>query len=140
MLPQPAAPPDAVTSSQSQGPQTSGLTVEERRHLMVWTDSARESGIDATEDLRLRPWPLPVSAAVIGVFRTGEGMASWLVVGQNGLWTVVSVREGNVMATRPTLADALTVIHRPLPATRGATGGGRRIPRIPMGVNRSTDE
>ncbi|HEX3990801.1 MAG TPA: hypothetical protein VHX39_06485 [Acetobacteraceae bacterium] len=83
---------------------------------MSWLDTARADGIDATEDLRLRPWPMPVTAQVIGVFRTGMTMATWLVVGQNGLWTVVSVAEGTVLATRPTLAAALAVIHSP-PAT-----------------------
>jgi len=102
-------------------PSSTGLTVEERRHLLAWVDAARTGGIDATEDLRLRPWPVPIAAAVIGVFRTGEVMAAWLVVGQNGLWTVVAVTEGSVLATRPTLAEALAVIHRP-PSGSGHAG------------------
>jgi hypothetical protein len=94
-------------------PKSPGLTVEERRYLLAWTNAARAHGIDAAEDLRLRPWPVPIMADVIGVFRAGEGMASWLVVGQNGLWTVVSVAESEVLATMPTLAEALAIIHAP---------------------------
>jgi hypothetical protein len=83
--------------------------------LLAWLDKARVGGIDATEDLRMRPWPMPVTAQVIGVYRSGLTMATWLVVGQNGLWTVVSVAEGTVLATRPTLAAALAIIHSPPP-------------------------
>jgi hypothetical protein len=97
-----------------------GLSVEDRRHLLAWLDGARMSGIDATEDLRLRPWPMPVTAQVIGVYRSGLTMATWLVVGQNGLWTVVSVSEGTVLATRPTLAAALAIIHSPPSQTPAA--------------------
>jgi hypothetical protein len=88
--------------------------------LLSWLDEARTSGIDATEDLRLRPWPMPVTAQVIGVYRSGMTMATWLVVGQNALWTVVSVSEGTVLATRPTLAAALAIIHSPPSATQTA--------------------
>jgi hypothetical protein len=111
MLTQTPAPRAAIPSSE--GPASFGLSVEDRRHLLAWLDEAREGGIDATEDLRLRPWPMPVTAQVIGVYRSGLTMATWLVVGQNGLWTVVSVAEGTVLATRPTLAAALAVIHSP---------------------------
>jgi hypothetical protein len=105
MLSQASHPTDVATS-----PDATGLTVDERRHLLAWTNAARESGIDVTEDLGLRPWPVPVTAIVIGVFRTGEEFASWLVVGQGGFWTVVSVADSAVLATRETLAEALTTI------------------------------
>ena len=111
MLSQTSGPRPAATST--------GLSVEERLHLLAWVESARADGIDATEDLRLRPWPIPVSAQVIGVFRAGEGMAAWLVVGQNGLWSIVSVADGEVVATLPTLAEALAIIHEP--PSEGAT-------------------
>ena len=106
MLSQTSRPPEAAT-----GPDAPGLTAEDRRHLLAWTKAARERGIDATEDLRLRPWPIPVDAAVIGVFRTGEDFASWLVVGQGGQWTVVAVTESTVLATRPSLPEALAIIY-----------------------------
>ena len=108
--------PHSIPSSAPAGAGSLGLSVEDRRHLLSWLDGARASGIDATEDLRMRPWPMPVTAHVIGVFRSGMTMATWLVVGQNDLWTVVSVAEGTILATRPTLAAALAVIHTPPPA------------------------
>jgi hypothetical protein len=113
MLTQTSAPLAATPPPDSPGPDSFGLSVEDRRHLLAWLDAARMSGIDATEDLRLRPWPMPVTAQVIGVYRSGLTMATWLVVGQNGLWTVVSVSEGTVLATRPSLAAALAIIHSP---------------------------
>jgi hypothetical protein len=108
MLTRTSGPPPAPSS-----PEAQVLTAEERRHLFAWIEDARKHGVDAAEDLRLRPWPVPVTAAVIGIFRMGEEMAAWLVVGQNGLWTVVAVDEGRVLATRPSLAEALALIHRP---------------------------
>ncbi len=113
MLTQSSEPRATTASSGSSGPASLELSVEDRRHLLSWLDGARASGIDATEDLRLRPWPMAVTAQVIGVFRSGMTMATWLVVGQNELWTVVSVAESTVLATRPTLAAALAVIHSP---------------------------
>lgn len=109
MLPQSTTSDDLDTST-SQSP---GLSVDERRTLLAWVEAAREIGIDATEDLRLRPWPLPVAANVIGVFRADEGMAAWLVVGQGAAWTVVSVREGGILATTSSLTQALDLIYQP---------------------------
>ena len=108
MVPQPS---EARTSETPR--KVPGLGVEERRQLLTWLDSARDNGIDATEDLRTRQWPVQIGADLIGVFREGEATASWLMVAQDGLWTVVSVADGQVLTTRPTLAEALTVIHRP---------------------------
>ena len=110
MLTQTSEPQTDTTQTNS-----AGLTVDERRYLLAWITSARASGIDATEDLRLRPWPVPITANVIGVFRSGEDMAAWLVVGQGGLWTVVAVAQSRILATEATLAEALEIIH-PLPA------------------------
>ena len=103
-------------------PDPPGLTVEDRLLLLAWTNAARGSGIDVTEDLGLRPWPVAVTATVIGVFRTGEEFASWLVVGQGGFWTVVSVADSAVLASGRTLADALTAIC-PMRQTGGAVVG-----------------
>jgi hypothetical protein len=111
MLPRPCEP-------RARPPRTeSGLAVEERRQLLTWLASARSNGIDATEDLSARPWPVAIGGGLIGVFREGDTTASWLMVAQDGLWTVVSVAEGKVLATHPTLAEALTVIHRPPPGS-----------------------
>ena len=102
---------DAASSPQDRTAAPAGLTVDERRYLMAWIESARANGIDATEDLRLRPWPVPISASVIGVFRAGESIATWLVVGQNGLWTVILVDSGDIVTTQPALSEALAAIH-----------------------------
>jgi hypothetical protein len=99
-----------------------GLSVDERRYLLAWTIAARDGGIDVTEDLGLRPWPIPMTAAVIGVFRSGEEFASWLVVGQGGRWTVVSVADSAVLSTSQSLAEALTIIY-PMPRTGDALAG-----------------
>jgi hypothetical protein len=132
MLTQNSAPGAATPPSDSAGAASFGLSVEDRRHLLAWLEEARPSGIDATEDLRLRPWPMPVTAQVIGVYRSGLTMATWLVVGQNGLWTVVSVAEGTVLATRPTLAAALAVIHSPPAATPVAESPSDAEERLPQ--------
>lgn len=100
-----------------------GLTTEERRHLLAWVEGARARGIDAAEDLRMRPWPEPVPAEVIGVFRTGEDLAAWLVVGQQGVWTVVDVAGSRVLTTEPSLDQALACICPPQPA-QAVTGNG----------------
>ncbi len=125
MQTQTPAPRSATPSSGSPAPGSLGLSVDDRRHLLAWLDKARVGGIDATEDLRMRPWPMPVTAQVIGVFRTGMTMATWLVVGQNDLWTVVSVAESTVLATRPSLAAALAIIHSP-PGRRRRSAESRR--------------
>ncbi len=62
---------DAASPSRDRTAPSTGLTVDERRYLMAWIESARASGIDATEDLRLRPWLVPISASVIGVVSRG---------------------------------------------------------------------
>jgi hypothetical protein len=128
MLNQTHAPRAVTPSSGATAPGASGLSVDDRRHLLAWLDGARAAGIDATEDLRLRPWPMPVTAQVIGVFRTGMTMATWLVVGQNDLWTVVSVSESTVLATRPTLAAALAIIHSPPAAAEAAVSRSETAP------------
>lgn len=132
MLTQSSAPRAAIPPSDPSGPASFGLSVEDRRHLLAWLDEARISGIDATEDLRMRPWPMPVTAQVIGVYRSGMTMATWLVVGQNGLWTVVSVSEGTILATRPTLAAALAIIHAPAAAPAVADRPPETEPGVPQ--------
>ena len=59
---------DAASFPRDRAARPAGLTVDERRDLVSWIASARASGIDATEDLRLRPWLVPISASVIVVF------------------------------------------------------------------------
>jgi hypothetical protein len=87
----------------------------------------------------MRPWPMPVTAHVIGVFRAGMTMATWLVVGQNDLWTVVSVAEGTVLATRPTLAAALAIIHAPPLATAAGASAEPTVPHSDEVVTETPD-
>lgn len=100
-------------------PTTPGLTFEERLDLLSWIEGARGSGIDAIEDLGLRPWPAPIRGNVIGIFRAGEKNATWVLVGQNGLWAVVAVASGTVSAIRLSLAEALASV---------PSGAGRSAP------------
>lgn len=87
-----------------------GLSPGERRGLSRWLAAARRAGIDAAEDLTGRPWPAPSPDSVIGVFKGGRLLASWLIVGQQGRWAVACCADGNVSASRDTLADALALI------------------------------
>ncbi len=95
-----------------------GLNADERRHLREWQASARAMGIDAVEDLTLRPWPCRVAGTVIGVFTAGSKAARWLVVGQESAWAVAYCAEGEVSRTLNALAEALALIY-PTPAVAG---------------------
>jgi hypothetical protein len=86
------------------------LTVSQRRYLLGWSDAARASGIDAVEDLAMRPWPDSDAETIIGVFQSGHLLASWLVVGHGGTWAVASCSDGSVSSPVPTLADALNIV------------------------------
>ncbi len=96
----------------------SGLSPDERRHLREWQSSARVIGIDAVEDLTLRPWPCPISGTVIGVFRAEAKAAQWLVISHNGTWAVASFAAGEVSRTLNSLAEALAVIYPGVPGGR----------------------
>jgi hypothetical protein len=78
--------------------------------LREWEAAARCVGIDAVEDLTTRPWPCPIDGSVIGVFQTGDTVASWMVIGHNATWAVASCGDGKVSATFHSLAEALAVI------------------------------
>jgi len=86
------------------------LTTSQRRYLHGWSEAARDTGIDSVEDLGLRPWPESDAETIIGVFRSGHLLASWLVVGQGGTWAVACCRDGTVSGSVPTLADALHLV------------------------------
>jgi hypothetical protein len=86
------------------------LTVPQRRYLLGWSEAARETGIDSVEDLSLRAWPDCEAETVIGVFRSGHLLASWLIVGHGGTWAVAFCRDGTVSSAVPTLADALHLV------------------------------
>jgi hypothetical protein len=87
------------------------LTPEEQVYLQTWWKQAAPAGIDTVEDLMARPWPRPVADAIIGVFRSGEELATWMVIGRSGAWVVASCSDGKVSTPVDTLAAALSQIH-----------------------------
>jgi hypothetical protein len=89
----------------------SALSSDERRHLREWQAAARAIGVDAVEDLTLRPWPCTVASVVIGVFSAGSKSANWLVVGEDDAWAVAYCGEGEVSPTQESLAEALALIY-----------------------------
>jgi hypothetical protein len=87
------------------------LTTDERAYLGKWWQLALPAGIDMVEDLMARPWPRPVADTIIGVFRSGEELATWMVIGSGGAWVVASCGDGKVSKPLDTLAAALSHIH-----------------------------
>jgi hypothetical protein len=87
------------------------LTAEERVYLQNWWKRASLAGIDMVEDLIARPWPRPVADAIIGVFRSGEELATWMVIGRSGAWVVACCSDGKVSTPVNTLEAALSQIH-----------------------------
>jgi len=87
------------------------LTPDERVYLQEWWKRALPSGIDMIEDLRARPWPCPIADTIIGMFRRGEEMAAWMVIGQDGAWVVACCSDGTVTRQFDSLAEALAQVH-----------------------------
>jgi len=97
----------------------SGLSPGERRTLAGWIVAARKGcGIDTAEDLGVRPWPGLATETIIGVFKSGHLLASWLIVGHGGSWAVASCGDSAVSPRVPDLADALALIYSPQPASQ----------------------
>jgi hypothetical protein len=96
-----------------------GLSLIERRTLAGWIEAARERGIDTAEDLGVRPWPGTGTENIIGVFKSGHLLASWLIVGHAGAWAVASCGDSAVSSRVPSLADALALVYRREPAQSG---------------------
>ncbi len=94
-------------------PSFTGLTASELRYLRYWQTAVRTTGIDAVEDLSSRMWPCLISGVVLGVYRSGETEASWLVVRHNAEWVVASRDDLSVSVTVATLSDALNLL-RPI--------------------------
>jgi hypothetical protein len=88
-----------------------GLTPDERTHLQKWWKLALPAGIDMLEDLGARPWPCAVADTIIGIFRFGEEMAAWMVIGQDGAWVVANCSDGMVSRQFDSLASALSQVH-----------------------------
>jgi|SRR5271166_407686 len=94
-------------------PSFEALSATERAYLLDWRQAAQDIGIDAVDDMMLRPWPCPVADVIIGVFRAGDDRAAWLVIGHNGAWAVACCADGTVSPSVETLVEALSLI-RPL--------------------------
>jgi hypothetical protein len=92
-------------------PSFEALSATERTYLQDWRRAAQEIGIDAVDDMLLRPWPCPVADVIIGVFRAGDDSAAWLVIGHNGSWAVACCADGTVSHSVETLVEALSLIH-----------------------------
>jgi len=88
-----------------------GLSPNERRVLAGWIAAARKGGIETAEDLGYRPWPGHGAETIIGVFKSGHLLASWLVVGKAGDWAVASCGDGVVSPRVASLADALELVY-----------------------------
>jgi hypothetical protein len=98
-----------------------GLSPREQRTLAGWVAGAREGGIDTAEDLGLRPWPGVASETIIGIFRSGHLLASWLIVGHAGCWAVASCGDSVVSPRVASLAEALALVYSP---AKGAAAKG----------------
>jgi hypothetical protein len=96
-----------------------GLSFAERRTLVGWIAAAREGGIETAEDLGLRRWPGIGSETVIGVFKSGHLLASWLIVGNGDRWAVASCGDNAVSSRVSSLADALALVYPRDPASQG---------------------
>jgi hypothetical protein len=94
------------------------LSPVERRMLAEWIAAARKGGIDTVEDLGLRPWPGLETETVIGVFKSGHLLASWLIVGRDGVWAVASCGDSAVSSRVSSLAHALALIYPRGPEAR----------------------
>ena len=108
-----------------------GLNVNDRRMLAGWITESRSAGIETVEDLAIRPWPEPNAETVIGVFKTGHLLASWLIVGQEGCWAVACCADGAVSPRLPSLADALALVHAPVRTVQSAINSTAHRPGFP---------
>jgi hypothetical protein len=87
-----------------------GLEDTDRQVLERWLAGVSHLGIDAAIDLSSRPWNLPASCVIIGVFKRGAKVASWLLVGDGLGWTLVNCATNDIAGAADTLASALALI------------------------------
>jgi hypothetical protein len=80
-------------------------------YLQNWRKLALPAGIDMVEDMVARPWPCLIADSILGVFRFGEDMAAWLVIGQEGTWVVAHCGDGTVSEQYHSLAEALSQVY-----------------------------
>jgi hypothetical protein len=91
------------------------LSPDERTCLLRWCGAAEAIGIDAVEDMKLRRWPCPTAEVVVGVFRRGDELASWLVIGHGAQWVIACCADGTISPAVGSLAEALSLIYPAAP-------------------------
>lgn len=104
-------------NGKSRMPQTGtpqALDPADRMILLDWV-ARRAGGGEAITiaDLSARPWRTSGACAIIGVFESGKAAASWLVVGQDGVWTLARCADGWVSVPSRSLEDMLMLIDDP---------------------------
>ena len=85
-----------------------GLDTADRQALSDWLDSA--SGIDTVTDLAARPWNIEGATGIFGIFETGNGQASWLIVCNQSGWTLARCSDGLVSDVIESLRDVLALV------------------------------
>ena len=93
-------------------PEFAALQADERSYLRDWQTRAGAIGIDAVQDLLQRPWPCPIADTIIGIYRHGDELASWMVVGHAGQWVVSCCNDGAISRSLGSLADALALVYQ----------------------------
>ena len=87
-----------------------GLDAAEQRALSDWLDQAGSVGIEAVLDLAGRPWNIPGTPAIFGVFECDKDRASWLIVRSYFGWTLARCADGLVSEASALLPDILGLI------------------------------
>jgi hypothetical protein len=85
-----------------------GLDTADRRVMSDWLDGA--SGIDTVTDLGARPWNIEGATGIFGIFETGNGQASWLIVRNQSGWTLARCSDGLVSDVIDSLRDVLALV------------------------------
>ena len=78
--------------------------------VTAWLHGPAAAGFDAVLDLSDRPWNVRDAQPVLGVFRSGESTAAYLVVWHKDGWVVLGTRGCGLAQHTMTLAGALAQI------------------------------
>lgn len=90
-----------------------GLSKPDQRVLADWLAAMQHRGIETAIDFSRRDWGTADLEVIIGIFRTGQPLASWLLVRYRSQWAVATVADETISAVRATLEDALRLIAPP---------------------------
>ena len=94
------------------------LSDSDRKVLAGWLATAAARGIDAAVDLSNRPWSIPATPVIVGVFEAHNQRASWLAVRLEAEWTLIRCEDGSILEASASLPDVLRLID--LDAWKGA--------------------